>query len=160
MTTDKRMTNESDERSTTTTRPRTEDVRGRQDEAIVNQRGTVVSPLPGPVVPAPEEPRPRSQGAPSQKEARRDAVLFDRAEIQRLRTRWTEIQSAFVDEPRQAVKDADGLVMDVTKQLTDTFAKERKGLEQQWDRGDNVTTEDLRVTLQRYHTFFDRLLAV
>jgi hypothetical protein len=64
------------------------------------------------------------------------------------------------DEPRQAVKDADRLAMDVTKRLTDMFAKERTGAERQWDRGDNVTTEDLRVALQRYHTFFDRLLAV
>ena len=164
MTRDERITNRpdepSDERSTTPTSPRSEDVRGRQEEAIVNQGGAVVTPPPGPVVSTSEPSRPMSQAAPVQTEIRRGAGLFDQAESQRMRARWTEIQSGFVDEPRRAVKDADALVLDVTTRLTDMFAKERTRLEQQWDRGDNATTEDLRVALQRYHTFFDRLLAV
>ena len=52
------------------------------------------------------------------------------------------------------------LVADVMKRLAESFASERGTLEKQWDRGDNVTTEDLRVALQRYRTFFDRLLSV
>ena len=86
--------------------------------------------------------------------------LFPREELEGLRTRWKEIQTAFVDEPRKAVEQADGLVASAMKRLAEVFAQERSGLEQQWDRGDNVSTEDLRVALQRYRTFFDRLLSV
>ena len=86
--------------------------------------------------------------------------LFPREELEGLRTRWKEIQTAFVDEPRKAVEQADGLVASAMKRLAEVFSQERSGLEQQWDRGDNVSTEDLRVALQRYRTFFDRLLSV
>ena len=86
--------------------------------------------------------------------------LFPREELEGLRTRWKEIQTAFVDEPRKAVEQADGLVASAMKRLAEVFAQERAGLEQQWDRGDNVSTEGLRVALQRYRTFFDRLLSV
>ena len=81
-------------------------------------------------------------------------------ELQDLRTRWKDIQTGFVDEPRKAVEQADGLVASAMKRLAEVFAQERSGLEQQWDRGDNVSTEDLRVALQRYRSFFDRLLSV
>jgi hypothetical protein len=86
--------------------------------------------------------------------------LFPSNELESLRTRWKEIQTAFVDEPRKAVEQADGLVASAMKRLAEVFAKERSQLEQQWDRGDNVSTEDLRVALQRYRSFFDRLLSV
>jgi hypothetical protein len=69
------------------------------------------------------------------------------------------VQTAFVDEPRHAVEEADKLVATVMQRLADGFAGERANLEKQWDRGDNVSTEDLRVALQRYRSFFDRLLA-
>jgi hypothetical protein len=46
------------------------------------------------------------------------------------------------------------------KRLAETFADERTKLEQQWDRGDQVDTESLRVALQRYRSFFDRLLSL
>jgi hypothetical protein len=88
------------------------------------------------------------------------APLLPSNELESLRTRWKEIQTAFVDEPRKAVEQADGLVASTMKRLAEVFAQERLGLEQQWDRGDNVSTEDLRVALQRYRSFFDRLLAV
>jgi hypothetical protein len=84
--------------------------------------------------------------------------LFDNDATNRLRTRWSDVQSAFVDDPRKAVKTADELVADVMKQLADGFAKERRSLEEQWSRGDDVSTEDLRIALQRYRSFFDRLL--
>jgi hypothetical protein len=64
-----------------------------------------------------------------------------------------------VDEPRKAVEEADKLVASVMKRLAEGFANERSKLEKQWDRGDNVSTEDLRVALQRYRSFFDRLLS-
>jgi hypothetical protein len=65
-----------------------------------------------------------------------------------------------VDEPRRAVEQGDALVADVIKRLASSFADERSKLESQWGRGDNVSTEDLRVALQRYRAFFDRLLSV
>jgi len=86
--------------------------------------------------------------------------LFPSGELDGLRSRWKEIQTAFVDEPRKAVEQADGLVASAMKRLAEVFAQERSGLEQQWDRGDSVSTEDLRVALQRYRAFFDRLLSV
>ena len=86
--------------------------------------------------------------------------LFPSNELESLRTRWKEVQTAFVDEPRKAVEQADGLVASAMKRLAEVFAEERAGLEKQWDRGDSVSTEDLRVALQRYRTFFDRLLSV
>jgi hypothetical protein len=86
--------------------------------------------------------------------------LFPSTELESLRTRWKEVQTAFVDEPRKAVEQADGLVASAMKRLAEVFAEERSRLEQQWDRGDNVSTEDLRVALQRYRSFFDRLLSV
>lgn len=86
--------------------------------------------------------------------------LFPSNELDSLRTRWKEVQTAFVDEPRKAVEQADGLVASAMKRLAEVFAEERAGLEKQWDRGDSVSTEDLRVAMQRYRTFFDRLLSV
>ncbi len=87
-------------------------------------------------------------------------ALFAENESRDFHKRWTDIQTAFVDEPRQAVERADELVAEVIKRLADSFAQERSRLEGQWGRGDNVSTEDLRVALQRYRAFFDRLLKI
>jgi hypothetical protein len=84
--------------------------------------------------------------------------LFSESEMGEFRSRWSTIQTAFVDEPRRTVEDADKLVASVMQRLAEGFANERSGLERQWDQGDNVSTEDLRVALQRYRSFFDRLL--
>jgi hypothetical protein len=73
--------------------------------------------------------------------------------------RWEEVQTRFVDEPRGAVEDADGLVANVMQQLAEGFAQERERLEAQWGRGEDISTEDLRVALQRYRSFFRRLLS-
>jgi hypothetical protein len=86
--------------------------------------------------------------------------LFPSSELETLRMRWKEVQTAFVDEPRKAVEQADGLVASAMKRLAEVFSEERSRLEKQWDRGDSVSTEDLRVALQRYRSFFDRLLSV
>jgi hypothetical protein len=75
------------------------------------------------------------------------------------RSRWEEIQVRFVDEPRGAVEDADALVATVMQRLAEGFAQERERLEAQWGRGEDISTEDLRVALQRYRSFFQRLLA-
>jgi hypothetical protein len=74
-------------------------------------------------------------------------------------SRWEEIQVRFVDEPRGAVEDADALVATVMQRLAEGFAQERERLEAQWGRGEDISTEDLRVSLQRYRSFFQRLLA-
>jgi hypothetical protein len=80
----------------------------------------------------------------------------DNAEFQ---GRWEKIQTGFVDEPRRTVEQADELVAEVMKRLAEGFASERERLEGQWGRGEDVSTEDLRVTLQRYRGFFQRLLS-
>lgn len=100
----------------------------------------------------------RSDGNGRSKE--KTSTLFPEKEANDFRTRWTEIQSGFVDEPRKSVEQADALVAEVIKHLANSFAGERSKLEGQWGRGDDVSTEDLRVTLQRYRAFFDRLLNV
>lgn len=87
-------------------------------------------------------------------------LLFSSSEAETMRGRWSDIQAGFVDEPRKAVEHADSLVADCIRRLAESFAEERKKLEQQWDRGGDVSTEDLRVALQRYRSFFTRLLSV
>jgi len=86
--------------------------------------------------------------------------LFAGNESDDFHRRWTDIQAGFVDEPRQAVANADSLVAEAMKRLAEIFARERSSLEQQWAQGADVSTEDLRVALQRYRSFFDRLLSV
>jgi len=75
------------------------------------------------------------------------------------RARWAAVQGDFIDEPRKAVTDADTLVGEVLDQLGETFRTQRAALEQQW-ADDESTTEDLRIALRRYRTFFDRLLSL
>ncbi|MGE5834141.1 MAG: hypothetical protein ACM4AI_06655 [Acidobacteriota bacterium] len=97
-------------------------------------------------------PRPDANEAPAQLFAADDATGY--------RTRWSSIQTGFVDEPRRAVADADTLVAEVMKRLAEGFAEERRDLEAQWERADQVSTEDLRLAMRRYRAFFERLLAV
>jgi hypothetical protein len=85
--------------------------------------------------------------------------LFASDQTERFTTRWQEIQTSFVDQPRDAVAAADTLVADLMQRLAASFSQERERLEAQWDRGDDVSTEDLRVALTRYRSFFDRLLS-
>lgn len=88
------------------------------------------------------------------------APLLPANEIQDLRAKWTDIQAGFVDKPREAVEGADAMVASVMQRLAETFANERSKLETQWSHGDNASTEDLRVALQHYRSFFDRLLSL
>lgn len=88
------------------------------------------------------------------------APLFDQAALERFRSSWGAIQTGFVDDPGGAVKQADELVAAVMKRLVEVFADERANLEQAWAKGDDVSTEDLRVALRRYRSFFDHLLSV
>jgi hypothetical protein len=85
--------------------------------------------------------------------------LFPAGELDGYRSRWSQIQGSFVDEPRRTVEQADGLVAEVIKRLAQVFADERGKLEGQWGKGGEADTEDLRVALQRYRSFFERLLS-
>jgi len=78
----------------------------------------------------------------------------------RMRSQWENIQTSFVDDPRTAVQNADELVANAIKKLAETFAAERARLEEQWSRGAEASTEDLRQALQRYRAFFQRLLSL
>lgn len=86
--------------------------------------------------------------------------LFPPDEANNLRAQWDSVQVKFVDEPRQAVEDADRLIATTMTRLAEIFAGERQKLEQEWDRGGDVSTEDLRLGLRRYRSFFSRLLKV
>ena len=77
-----------------------------------------------------------------------------------MRTRWETIQTGFVDDPQISVQEADELVATAIKKLAESFAQERAKLEQEWSKGNNVSTEDLRQGLRRYRAFFHRLLSI
>jgi hypothetical protein len=86
--------------------------------------------------------------------------LLSTDEAESFRSRWQAIQAEFVDEPRRAAEDADRLVAELMTRLAETFSEERSRLEAAWGQGDEVSTEDLRVAVQRYKSFFNRLLSV
>jgi hypothetical protein len=121
----------------------------------------------GPVPPAPPSdvaPERVDLGEPRREDA--DAVrassavgpLMADADRDEFVSRWREIQFRFVEKPRDAVEQADGLVAEVMQRLAQMFADERANLESQWSHGDEVSTEELRIAFQRYREFFDRLL--
>jgi hypothetical protein len=105
-------------------------------------------------VPLPEKPARSSES-----EAIQTSPLFPREEVDKFRSDWDAIQIAFVDEPRRSVERADELVAQTIQRLAEIFAKERSHLEETWGRGEEVSTEHFRVALQRYRSFFGRLLA-
>lgn len=86
--------------------------------------------------------------------------LFEDESARKFRSRWQVIQGKFVDDPRASVKQADDLVADIIKSVTMSFADRRIGLEKQWNSGENISTEDMRVALKRYRSFFERLLTL
>ncbi|OGO25906.1 MAG: hypothetical protein A2Y54_09620 [Chloroflexi bacterium RBG_16_51_16] len=96
--------------------------------------------------------------APIGTNAGSSAALLNREESEHFRTRWDEIQGKFVDEPRAAVEQADALVSEVIERITQMFTNEHSSLEGQWNQGNDVSTEDLRKALQRYRSFFNRLV--
>jgi hypothetical protein len=86
--------------------------------------------------------------------------LFSDKDAEGYRSRWLEVQARFVDAPRESVDAADKLVADVIRQLTTVFADQQKQLESELQRSGKLSTEDLRLALRRYRTFFDRLLSI
>ncbi len=108
----------------------------------------------------PEQPPMMRNTGASGTSTTKMATLLNENQMQTFRSRWTDIQTGFVDEPRRSVEQADNLVAEVMQELARTFANEKDKLESQWGQGQNVSTEDLRQALQRYRSFFDRLLSL
>lgn len=133
--------------------PEADRLRPVADDAATNAAGNATRPADR------EVPAARYDAQPADAGAARSA-LFESAVLNDFNARWSEVQTGFVDEPRSAVQQADALVSDVINRIADSFSRERAQLEQQWDRGDNVSTEDLRIALQRYRSFFSRLLTL
>ncbi|MCX4825249.1 hypothetical protein OG883_36410 [Streptomyces sp. NBC_01142] len=94
----------------------------------------------------------------SQQEPGTDPLLGQQ-EAEELRSRWQEIQQRFVDDPQDSVRAADELVAEVMQLLAATFTDHKQGLESQWHRGEEAATEDLRLALRQYRSFFVRLLS-
>jgi hypothetical protein len=101
-----------------------------------------------------------SERPPNQANNEELVPLFTESSVRDFRSKWTALQTGFVDEPRRSVEQADELVACVMKDLAETFSNERANLERQWEHGDKVSTEDLRLVLRRYRSFFDRFLSV
>ena len=103
---------------------------------------------------------PKGATVGQKKEDTADGPLFRGEELQGFRSRWDQVQASFVDEPRMAVEQADGLVANMVKRLAEEFSTARADLERQWDTGGDVSTEELRQVLRRYRSFFNRLLPI
>jgi hypothetical protein len=101
-----------------------------------------------------------ARAAATRADSERPAPLFVDAELNGYRARWSGIQTGFVDEPRKAVEQADALVSELMKRLTEGFSSERRRLEEQWGRNEQASTEDLRQAMRRYRSFFERLLSI
>ena len=109
---------------------------------------------------APQAHETRPQARETRPSDERPMPIFAGTEASGYRTQWDAIQTGFVDEPRRAVEEADALVALVIKRLSEVFAEERGTLEQQWGRGNEISTENLRVALRKYRSFFERLLSL
>ena len=123
---------------------------------------TAVTPEPAPSADTAAPPAEPPEVDPPATEHESDAgeVLFAGDALADLRARWAGVQAAFVDDPKECVGKADVLVSDLVEQLTTGFAQARSHLEEQWSRGKEASTEDLRLALMHYREFFERLLAV
>ena len=109
---------------------------------------------------APGGPGNESQGPRANDDNGQLAPLFVPELSNEFRARWDEVQIGFVDDPIRAVREADELVARVMKSLATTFAEERKKLEGQVDTSSQASTENLRIALRNYRSFFQRLLSL
>ncbi|MFI6001978.1 hypothetical protein ACIA98_16440 [Streptomyces sp. NPDC051366] len=105
-----------------------------------------------------DQPAGEQEPEPGREPESEEEPLLGAAEAERYRTTWSEIQGRFVDDPREAVRSADALVAEVMQRFAGTLAEHRSGLEKQWDRGEQVATEDLRQALRAYRSLVNRLL--
>jgi len=120
---------------------------------------SVLRPLPDTQTGQPDPERHAALGSDPGTGDQPYAQLLENQEMQRILGQWKDIQAEFVDEPTKAVRDADALLAKLMQRLAQTFASEREQLESQWAGGDDVSTEDLRRSLRRYRSYFERLLA-
>ncbi|HTJ26787.1 MAG TPA: hypothetical protein VMA36_11560 [Candidatus Limnocylindria bacterium] len=104
-------------------------------------------------------PTERAESPKRAQQQQQRVDLLPRDVLADFRTRWESVQTGFVDEPRAAVQNAHDLVDQLVDRLAQSFRRERDGLEGTWSAGADVSTEDLRIALQRYRSFFDRLLS-
>jgi hypothetical protein len=86
--------------------------------------------------------------------------LLPKSEVDQFQSRWQSIQAGFVDEPRKTLEEADKFCASVTERISHLYSDERGKMEGTWRRGDHVSTEDLRMALQRYRAFFSRLMSM
>jgi hypothetical protein len=128
----------------------------------MSHEGAAVTSEPEPVAetPTPQAEAPSAEPARAQHESSMDDVVVTDDDLAELRARWAGVQAAFVDDPKDCVHQADVLVSDLFEHLTTGFAQVRSRLEEQWSRGEEASTEDLRLVLMRYREFFERLLTV
>jgi hypothetical protein len=135
----------------------------------MNDETTAVAPEPAPAAdtaaPSVDTAVPSAEAAEAEPpsaehESSAEEVLIARDDLAELRARWAGVQAAFVDDPKECVQKADVLVSDLVEQLTSGFTQARSRLEEQWSRGKEASTEDLRLALMHYREFFDRLLTV
>jgi len=160
------LRDETDEELTTADLPGTSQRRQRDDEAsrIENERRSAErTDARAEARPTGDASRAASHGfaaVPAPAMEQETGPLFSGNEANDLHGKWDAIQVGFVDEPRRAVEQADSLVAGTMKRLAEIFAEERNKLEKQWDKGESVSTEDLRLALRRYRSFFSRLLSV
>jgi hypothetical protein len=132
-------------------RPSTADLAERETEQQDEQGGEARGDLGG-------ELQERAEATGRDTESAQLQPLLVETRIEHYRARWSELQPRFVDEPRETVSEADSLVAELMQDLATSFNDARSKLEEQWSRGEDVSTEDLRVALQRYRSFFERLL--
>lgn len=88
-----------------------------------------------------------------------DVALLGASDQERFQQRWSDAQSRFVDDPQEAVRSADALVAELMQSLAQGFSEHKTRLEQHWRSGGDADTEELRQALQRYRSFFNRLLS-
>ena len=136
--------------------------RGRESRTAVVDESPISPPNAASVPQYDDQPPVASKAVPveQRKEEMADGPLFREEEFQGFRSRWDQVQGSFVDEPRQAVEQADGLVANMVQRIAEEFSTARADLEKQWSTGGNVSTEDLRQVLRRYRSFFNRLLPI
>jgi hypothetical protein len=108
---------------------------------------------------APPEPIVVGPSTVAGEETEGPEILLPAGRRDELRRVWLEVQSSFIDEPQDAVRKADGLVQELLRSVAEGFESARRELEGDWQRGEEVNTESLRLAFRRYRTLFERLLS-
>jgi hypothetical protein len=69
---------------------------------------------------------------------------------------WNEIKAMFVDDPRASIERAAGLVDDRVEELVASVRERQHSMRSAW-QANHAGTEELRVALQHYRTFWNSL---